>query len=240
MIFIDNYHDCDSSWDVWDKLYDIVYKNTFDYLFDFNNKSDKETSNKCKRLYITFDREKQPELVARFPKFKMAGDCIFNFNETKVELFSDLMAGKESELLSKCASNHHSLLNFSFMPITGGLNCTKGIIRCENGGERKSFDRPDVLIAELEKYYSGKPTRLFRRANKEALQWYLNIFEGQGINGYCEKIYLMDDKEMKRRFIDFSQKPICDFESAVEYMKLACDYWKMKENKLRELGITEF
>lgn len=240
MIFTDKTHDYDSTKDVWEKLYDIIYKDTFGYLFDFENKDDKETNHRCKRWYIKIDREKQPVLAKKFPRFKMAGDCIFNFNEKKIELIREIIEDSENELLAKCKSNHHSLLNFSFIPITGGLNNTKGIIRCENGIERKSFDRPDVLIAELQKYYQGIPTRVFRRTNIEALKWYLNIFAERGIVGYCKDVYLIDDEEMIQRFLKLSMKPICNLETAIEYMMLACDYWKMKEIKLKEFDISEF
>lgn len=240
LVIADKTHDCDSTRDVWENLYHIIYKNTFGHLFDFESIDDKETNRRCKRWYVKIDREKQPALAKEFPKFKMAGDCIFNFNDKKVELIRNIIGDCENELLAKCKSNHHSLLNYSFMPITGGLNATKGIIRCENGIERKPFDRPDVLIAELQKYYQGIPTRLFRNTNREALKWYLNIFAERGIAGYCNDIYLIDDEEMIQRFLKLSKKAICNLETASEYMMLACDYWKMKEIKLKEFGISEF
>lgn len=247
MIFTDKTHDYDSTLDVWEKLYDIIYKDIFDYLFDFENKGDKETAKKCKRWYIKIDGDKQPELAKKFPKFKMAGDCIFNFNDKKVELFRKIIGDTQKGLLDKCRSNHHSLLNFSFMPITGGLNNAKGNIKCENGFERESFDRPDVLIAELQKYYQKIPSRIFARCtqnNKEALEWYLDIFSNRdidrAIDEYCKDIYMIDDKEMFQRLINLAERPICNPETAVEYMTLACDYWDMKKCKLKKFGIDEF
>ena len=124
------------------------------------------------------------------------------------------------------------------MPITGGLNNTKGMLRCENGVEKESFDRPDLLIAELEKYYKGMSTRIFRQTNGEALKWYLNLFAKRGIAEYCKDIYLIDDEDMLQRFLAFAKKPICDSDTAIEYMELACDYWKMKKAKLAEFKIT--
>lgn len=239
MVFTDETHDCDSSKDVWEQLYDIIYRDAFGYLFDFNSKSDSETSKRCKRLYIKIDRQKQPDLTKEYPKFKMAGDSIFNFNEKKVALFSELV-DDDNELLKICKDNHHSLLNFSFMPITGGLNSTKGILRCENGIEKKGFDRPDVLIAELKKYYDKKPARIFRKANREALTWYLNLFVERGIAGYCEDIYFIDNENMLLRFLELAKKPICDYGTAIEYMALARDYWEMKKEKLLAYGITDF
>lgn len=239
MIFAEERHDFDSSEDVWEKLYNIVYPKVFGDLFDFNNRSDAETSKKCKRLYIKIDRQKQPDLAQEYPKFKMAGDCIFNFNDSKIAMFSGLV-GKDNELLKICKNNHHSLLNFSFMPITGGLNNTKGILRCEKSGEKKSFDRPDVLIAELNKYYTGKQARIFRKANREALTWYLSLFADHGIAGYCKDIYFINDDNMLQKFLDLAEKPICNCNTAIEYMELAYNYWEMKRGKLLEWGITCF
>lgn len=240
MVFNDNLHDCDSTQDVWGKLYSVIYKDTFNHIFDFENIQDSETSKSCKRLYIKIDKIRQPDLAERYPKFKVAGDCIFNFNEKKIKLFIDLVGEGKEELVLLCKKHHHSLVNFSFMPITGGLNSTKGFLRCENGTEKKSFDRPDVLIAELAKYYNGMHTRIFRKRNREALEWYLKLFADRGVEGYCKDIYLVDDEKMLQRFLKLAKKPICDSETAIEYMELACDYWKMKESKLRGFGITEF
>lgn len=239
MVFTDEAHDCDSSKDVWERLYNIVYRDVFGDLFNFNIRSDSETSKRCRRLYIKIDRYKQPDLAHEYPKFKMAGDCIFNFNEKKVAIFSELV-GSDNELLKICKNNHYSLLNFSFMPITGELNSTKGILRCENGIEKRSFDRPDVLIDELKKYYDKKPARIFRKANREALTWYLNLFVERGIGGYCQDIYFIDNENMLLRFLDLAKKPICDYGTAIEYMTLARDYWEMKKEKLLAYGITNF
>lgn len=240
MIFNDKTHDYDSTWDVWKKLYDVIYRDIFGDIFDFENIKDSETSKRCKRWYIKIDKVKQPNMAEKYPKFKIAGDCIFNFNDKKIELFSGLIGECEKELLLACKNNHHSLLNFSFMPITGGLNNTKGILRCENGVEKKGFDRPDVLINELAKYYNGMPARVFRKTNREALEWYLNLFAGRGIAGYCKDIYLIDNEEMLQRFLAFAKKPICDSDTAIKYMKLACDYWGMKKKILTDFKITEF
>ena len=81
MVFNDNLHDCDSTQDVWRKLYSIIYKDAFNHIFDFENIQDSETSKRCKRLYIKIDKIRQPDLAERYPKFKVAGECIFNFND---------------------------------------------------------------------------------------------------------------------------------------------------------------
>ncbi len=238
MEFEDKIHDVDSSRDVWERLYSKIYRNTFGQLFDFDSLDDTESSDKCKRWYIKI-RKERPEYQV-FPKFKISGDCIFNFNEKKLMLFKNMINEDDRELLDKCHASHHSLVNFSFMPITGGLNNTKGTIRCREGIEKTSLDRPDVLIKELDIYYGeGKNERIFAR-NRKALEWYLSLFKDEGIKGYCRKIYLIDDERLLERFITGGAKPVCDSESAREYMNLALDYWRMKEEKLAEYGIKEY
>ena len=110
----------------------------------------------------------------------------------------------------------------------------------ENGIEKKGFDRSDVLIAELEKYYNKEPARIFRKTNRVALTWYLNLFAERGVAEYCEYIYFINDRIMLQRFIGLSKKPICDYNTAIEYMTLAYDYWEMKKEKLLAYGITDF
>ena len=56
----------------------------------------------------------------------MAGDCDFNFNAKKIELYRKLLSDKENDLLTECANMHHCLYNFSFMPITGNMQGVKG------------------------------------------------------------------------------------------------------------------
>ena len=119
--FKDKEHDIDSCKDVWKEFYYIVYPKYFGEYFDFSNLEDKETSPKCKRWYIKLKRD--IDISHTFPKFKMAGDCIFNFNDKKIDKLNKLpLSDKAKKLLDKCAKKHHSFENFAFMPITGGMN----------------------------------------------------------------------------------------------------------------------
>lgn len=235
MKFIDTEHDLDSSKDAWDKLYHIIYKENFDSIFNFEIISDKETSTECRRWYIKIDREKQPKLSKKYPLFKMAGDCIFNFNEKKSKLFKKLLDVDDYPLLEYCCSNHHELCNFSFMPITGGMNNKKGTLRC-NSAEQYAYDRFDLFIYELNLYYNKKPSRIFSKYNKEALIWYLGLFNN--IYEYCEKIYMIDDKEFVDDIISSGSSAITNRGKAIKYMKLAEKYWKMKSDKLKCYGVN--
>jgi hypothetical protein len=189
MIFLDTEHDYDSSTDVWDQNYDIVYKKRFSSIFDFQNRSDVETSKNCKRWYIKIDANQQPELRKEFPKFKMAGDCIFNFNDEKIRQFKKMLLDEDMISLMRCRDMHHEHENFAFMPISGGLNDTKGILRCYDGAEFDAvpFDRPDVAIVEIDNYFNDRPTRIFSRTNTGALKWYLSLFNNDTYQ-YCKDV----------------------------------------------------
>ena len=186
--FKDIKHDIDSCMDVWEGLYKKIYPQFFDTYFDFSIIKDVETNSKCKRWYIKLRRD--IDISNKFPKFKMAGDCIFNFNDKKVERFNKWInkSVKGKILLKKCAEKHHSFENFAFMPITGGMNNQKG---------RQAFDRPDIHIFELKKFFNSEENIILSSArnNKEALEWYLSIFE-KNIYKYCSWIYLIENRNL--------------------------------------------
>lgn len=213
-------HDEDSSLDVWIGLYKKVYPPFFENFFDFSKLDDKETSSKCKRYYIKLQEDSAQK--KKHPNFKMAGDCIFNFNDKKVKIFEKYVSTDSGkQLLNYCAERHHSFENFAFMPITGGMNNQKG---------RHVFDRPDIHVNEILKYFRGDNSKIFSnaRGNREALKWYLSLFEND-IEFYIAKVYLIDDKEfIYKRFLSFSDVEISNEDTAIQYMKLAKEFWKKR------------
>lgn len=219
--FKDIKHDTDSCMDVWEGLYKKVYPCFFETYFDFSNIEDKETSPNCKRWYIKLRGDL--DISHKFPKFKMAGDCIFNFNSKKVELFKKWIGNSDEgyKLLEKCAEKHHSFENFAFMPITGGMNNQKG---------KHLLDRPDIHINELKKYFAGEENTILSnsRGNKEALKWYLSIFE-KDIYKYFSMVYLIEDREfIDEEFLPFSNTIVNDENSAIQYMQLALKFWSKR------------
>ena len=237
MKFKDTVHDLDSSKDTWELLYCKIYREFFSSIFNFEELDDSETSAKCKRWYIKIDENKQPELKKKYPKFKVAGDCDFNFNDKKVRLFEKFLLKEDMELLKVCHDNHHELWNFSFMPITGAMNNTKGCLRsiAAEIKDAVSYDRPDVLIYELDNYYKNLPTRIFSKYNKEALEWYLGNFSD--VYEYCKEIYFIEDKGFVDELITSGQKPINSRETVLEYINLANRFWDNKKEKLKKYGI---
>lgn len=221
MKFKDLEHEIDSCMDVWTEFYIKVYPPFFDKFFDFFKIEDKETNTQCKRWYIKL--KDGIEQKNNFPKFKIAGDCIFNFNQKKVDILKNYIKTKEGlGLLDYCAEHHYSFENFAFMPITGGMNNQKG---------RQVLDRPDIHINEINKYFKNESSTIFSnaRGNKKALEWYLSLFE-KNIKTYIEKVYLIDDEEfIFKRFLPFSDIIVCDENTAIQYMKLAKTFWEKRK-----------
>lgn len=228
MVFQDLDHDADACMDVWTGFYTRVYPPFFKEYFDFSKIEDKETTKKCKRWYIKLKDD--IELKKEFPRFKMSGDCIFNFNEKKVNILSKYINTKEGlELLAYCKAHHHSFENFAFMPITGGMNNQKG---------RQVLDRPDIHVNEISKYFKNEDSNIFSnaRGNRKALEWYLSLFENSITDYFC-KVYLIDDEDfIFNCFLPFADIKVCDGNSAIQYMKLAKMFWeKRRENEAFKL-----
>jgi len=222
--FIDDKHDIDSCMDVWDGLYKSVYPKYFGEWFDFSKIEDDETSFTCKRWYIKL--RKDNNIIQTYPKFKMAGDCIFNFNTKKENIFNSYIGNsiKGKELLKKCTNMHHSFENFAFMPITGGMNNQKG---------RHILDRPDIHIKEIYKYFNNEDSKIFSNArwNKEALTWYLSLFDND-IYKYFSMVYLIDDRDfINNEFLPFADVEINNEITAVQYMELALKFWNKRNIK---------
>lgn len=126
------------------------------------------------------------------------------------------------------------------MPITGGMNNTKGImLRGIHNGKKDiaAFDRLDVFIRELSLYYKQESNHILRRYNRDSLSWYLSLKGINNIYKYCEKVYLIDDKDFVDEIISSGNQPIVDRESALKYIELAERYWQFKKTKLKSRGI---
>ena len=53
---------------------------------------------------------------------------------------------------------------------------------------------------------------------------------------YCKDIYLIDDKSFVDRLIESGKQPIDSRNRALEYMKLANEFWNIKKNKLKNIA----
>lgn len=229
-------HDIDSCEDVWNGFYKKIYPGFFSKYLDFSKLEDKETSIKCKRWYIKLLDDLSEK--KKYPNFKMAGDCIFNFNSKKAKILKGYI-GEDKEgldLLRYCVEHHHTYLNFSFMPITGGMNNTKG---------RHTLDRPEILTYELLKHYEGEESKAINgasSANIPALIYYLSWFEikedisgrvdaKKSISKYMKEVYQIEDDDFVSRFLGFANVDVCDKDTAIDYMRMAKEFWEKRNLK---------
>ncbi|WP_342558494.1 hypothetical protein [Metasolibacillus sp. FSL K6-0083] len=178
----------------------------------------------------------------------LSGDCDFNFNPKKYSIFKRMIEEKYEEgsrmckysmsLLEECRETHHKLVNFSLMQTKGDMQGFKGW--CLNNGVYASLDRADTFIAYLNSYYELQDVQkddsyILTNAgsNKETLKEYLKSFED--IYEYCEKIYLINDKEFINRMIREGKCLIKTGHDVIRYMLLALEFWDRKELQIKEI-----
>lgn len=130
----DGYEPDASKW-TWNNLYNKTYR-TLNYWENLD--IEKSDGSKYVRAFYTYKN---------FDKIQIGGDVIFNFKSGHGKIFRELLGNQYNE--DVYALMHYSVLNFSFMPVTGGLNLNKA-----NG---KYCDRLDRLIFYLDQFIqSGK------------------------------------------------------------------------------------
>lgn len=157
------------------------------------------------------------------PANRFTGECDFNFNEKKYELFRKIIGNDSIVInkLSKCKEMHHTLVNFSLLQAVGNIQKFKGMNR---------FDRFDTFVYELDQFYSGLNTNVLSSAseyNKSALISYLNCFND--VYDYCKSIYFIDNRSFVDKIISQGSMPIKTCDDVVRYMNLAEEYWRFKE-----------
>ncbi len=202
----------------------------------FNYKNAAKTCNN--RLFVLLKGTNSMDIngVKYFePNYKLGGECDFNFNKMKYESFQKIINRdmKASECdkenarkhLENCSQMHHSLLNFSLMQVMGNLQCVKG---------RNYFDRFDTFISKLNDYYLLPSVYDLKSSckNKSMLQAYLKNFND--VYGYCSEHYLIHDKGFVDRIVAEGKLPISNVEEITRYMKLAEDYWCIKDSIYKE------
>lgn len=236
-------YDLDSCPETW-KMYTEAYKTSFEDLLNFDLLEDKGT-NRPPRCYIKSKKSSEESNL----KLKMAGDTIFNFGSNKstntrrnryYEKYKNLLyrdfKDDEDKLqeylgeLKDCNKKYHELENFSFMPMTGGMQAVKGIFLQENIA---------AFIAELEDYYKKKKLgeednhcfMTYRKGegrgkispkNKEALKNFLKSFIDH--IDYFERIYLVNYNEFEE-LIKINAGKIDSGKKVVNYMGFAKKYW---------------
>lgn len=93
------------------------------------------------------------------------------------------------------------------------------------------MDRFDSFVYFLNQYYNSKDKHAilkpYNTVNKDLLIKYLDEFED--VFDYCAKVYFITDRFFIQELIQHGGKPMDSGHRVVEYMDLACRYWKLKE-----------
>ncbi|WP_346896941.1 hypothetical protein [Clostridium sp. UBA7503] len=234
---VESEYDYDASPEAWEEYKEIYTTSRWGFWEKFDHDNLKKQGI---RIYAPIKINEKYAQFNRYPKFKMSGDTDFNFgkdkkSQKKYEQFKELLLRdyKRDEFnvyldeLDQCYNRYHKLENFSFMPMTGGLQLVKGA--CQ-------YDRLDMFVYRLSTYYETKGKDKFilsraRTCNREALETYLKLFDS--IYDYCSKIYMINSKDFVDKITAQGEELIDSGVSVVRYMNLAQEFWDNKEQTLK-------
>ena len=251
-------YDADSSPSAWEH-YRIVYADSLGKTYDIENPTFRNyvkiadqdlytniptSLSKCRLVAIKKGVPKTKNINGKnyfYADLRLGGETDFNFgmNEksNKYAAFYTLItkeySGSELDsylnMLDRCNRMHHSLENFSLMQVMGKLQQFKGY---------DTFDRFDVFISKLAKYFEGDPEvvqeiREFAgKTNASYLSTYLRTFST--FENYCAQVYFISDVQLIRDLISSGNQTIRYGHDVVRYMQLAFRYWDQKAVAFRE------
>ena len=228
------YYDPDSSPDAW-KHYNEFYKSHWELFLNFNTQILVASGTPFVRLLscIKKENERIVKLGNDIDEFYLGGECDFNFNKKKYNILREILKDDDvgMEMLYRCHAMHCTVLNFSIMAVTGGMNNVKGM---------NKLDRLDSFVRKLNDFYANKTSNnvnnfvpAWQKRNEKQvnrLKNYLLTFED--IYEYCEKIYFINDRNFVDELITQGGLYITNVEEAKRYMTLANDYWSLKKQSL--------
>ena len=237
--------DPDSSPLAW-KHYKKYYQNSFkDYDFDnlyffkftgFNspyidtNTDDKyfyknKEDNSNNRLFIIKKDSyinKDNSVYYFSTDLRLGGDVDFNFNNQKLKLYKEIINNDKYLLnkLDECSKMHHTVVNFSLMQSVGNLQKVKG---------SDKFDRFDVLIYKLNKYYEKDSTEVLNEASYANKPYLIKfLLEFYDIYDYMEKVHFINDKLFVDKIIFQGSLSLNNKDDVERYLNLALEVWKIK------------
>ncbi len=161
-------------------------------------------------------------------KIELGGEVDFNFGLNKLIEFRKLLLDKKDtipfvyELLNLCAKYNYNPVNYSLMPVTGGMQYTK-----QNFGK----DRFDTFISTLDQYYYGNEMILNSASCtvencptlKEILDSYTDVYD------YCAQMYSIHDRELIDELIRSGVKTIDGPARIIAYCSLALRVWNERK-----------
>lgn len=211
----------DSSPKAWEHYIRHYEPSAFGTTIDkYGNKNETESQQNYSFNSLKYNLDKFSRIVAApqvyannfeartFDGERLGGDCDFNFNEGKIASFLLKEKNTHNEgtahLFFYCHRMHHTLLNFSLMQATGGMQLFKQV-HCNN-------DRLDRFLFFLNEFYSENDDFILTSAvahnrnaqlkeeNTEklraALRYYLkevakDVYGTKKIYRYCSEIYFL-------------------------------------------------
>lgn len=197
--------------------------------YNFVNRPFSKESKKVNRLYALHKdaqriRKIQNEEVEWCRvSLRVGGECDFNFNEKKYQLFQSMLKEDLSALeqLERCKKMHHTPLNFSLMQAVGNMQGFKG---------RDTFDRLDRFAFKLDQYFKQNSEDILTYStsdNQPLLKNYLDEFGN--IYSYFKEIYFIDEKDFVDEIISNGGRPIKSSDDVIRYMTLAEEFWSKKQ-----------
>ena len=210
----DVYEPDSSEW-TWNNFYNRTYR-TLEYWKNLNE--EKRVGRYKKAIYT----------CKNLDQIYIGGDVMFNFKNSYGKSFRELLGNQYNE--KAYSRMHHSILNFSLMPATGGLNLNKA-----NG---RYCDRLDRFIFYLDQFIKLKnennPLLGIRGRNKNTipiLRTYTSNFDS--IEEYCQAYYLIDSnntnlvERLKKSGEEYVHNGATT-ENCRQYLNLASEFWKYR------------
>lgn len=208
----------DSAKWTWDNLYNKTYR-TIEYW----EKLGCEKKN-GKYYEAEFDYQDGNKII-------IGCDTIFHFTGTYGSLFRNILGDSYDE--KKYTDMNHSILNFSLLPKSGGLNNNKA-----NGAYCDRVDRFVYLVDKYIREQNEKNNPLFNirgnnRKSLPILKHYLSTI--QNVYDFCYYYYLIDSSEtnLVDRLLVSGEKYIGGehtTESCNEYLSIAEDFWNYRKS----------
>ena len=180
---------------------------------------------------------KDKKLTINGKEIDVHGEVDFNFGYQKVEDFKmivdrDTKASAEmknlaNELLNLCSYFNYSLLNMSIMPSVGNMQGTKESIGC---------DRSDVFVWALNLYYNENIDLVVNsKTTAQNMQELIENLEAvkrlkSFSNSYINYLYDITDEKLINSLIQSGKKKIDSTVRVIEYIVLAYNVWRTRNN----------
>ena len=192
-----------------------------------------------KKMYGDLGFILQKSKMKILDKYEVNGDLIINvkFGDARDVLGSIIdKTGKEA-WIGLFEYYDRTILNFSILPIAGGLNNIK---------RQLGNDRLDTFIYVLSKFYedenalilnSGSARRSISRCI--VLNKFLHEQDIGTVNNFFSKIYGFNDRSLVDSMIESGSKAVINETNLGNYLKLAVKFWKLRFDSMLKNNVIK-